>query len=42
VLADRVLSWKILPRELSADDAFVGAIEMLIGTESAPAQERDA
>ena len=42
VLADRVLIWKMLPHEPSADDDFIGAIETLIGTEGAPAEERDA
>src|SRR5262249_35507584 len=41
VLADRVLIWKILPRELSADDGFVGAIKTLIGTEGAAAEKWD-
>ena len=42
VLADRVLIWKILPHEPSADDDFVRAVETLIGTEGAPAEERDS
>src|SRR5690348_1713999 len=41
VLADRVLIWKILSCELSADDGLVGVIETLVGTKGAPAQQRD-
>ena len=40
VLLDRVLMWKILPRELSADVGFVGADKTLIGTEVRPRRTR--